>query len=343
MHAWLRSVATAIMRPVPAAFARSTIAVVALSTLVPASAATPSADYPSQPVRIVVPFGPGGGTDLAARTLAERLGPALGTSVLVENRPGGNSVIASRIVATAAPDGHTLLLTTDIHAINAAYAAQLPYDSLKDFAFVAQLTTSPLMLVANPASGIDSIADLVARAKAEPGKLGFASLGPSSPHYLGFEWFKRLAGIDIVDVPYKGGGQALVDTIGGQVALSLVVAGNGVKQARAGKLVAVAVTSPERTTIAPEVPTIAESGYPGFSLVNWYAILAPSGTPQPVVERLNREIGKALQNPELIARLDGAGQQVTTGSPTELEALVKHDIDRYRHMIELSGAKPEGR
>ena len=212
MHAGLRSVATAIMRVVPAAVVLPTMTVIALSTPVPASASTP-ADYPTQPIRIVVPFGPGGGTDLAARTLAERLGPALGTSVLVENRPGGNSVIASRLVATAAPDGHTLLLTTDIHAINAAYGAQLPYDSLKDFSFVAQMTTSPLMLVANPASGIASIADLVARAKADPGKLGFASPGPSSPHYLGFEWFKRIAGIDIVDVPYKGGSPAQLDAL----------------------------------------------------------------------------------------------------------------------------------
>lgn len=315
----------------------STLLALAASLAAPASAA----DYPTQPVRIVVPFGPGGGTDLAARAIAEQLAPALGKPVVVENRPGGNSVIASRIVATAPADGHTLLLTTDIHAINAAYATQLPYDSIRDFAFVAQLTTSPLMLVAYPGAGIGSVAELVRRAKAEPGKLSFASLGPSSPHYLGFEWFERLAGIDVVDVPYKGGGQALADTLGGQVSLSLIVAGNGIRQAKAGKLVAVAVTSPLRTSIAPEVPTIAESGYPEFAIVNWYGILAPAGTPPAIVERLNREIRRALREPAVIERLAGAGLEATTGSPADLEALVRRDIDKYRRIIALTGAKPE--
>lgn len=317
-----------------------------LLTILTAFAATlpmpaPAADYPTGPVRIVVPFGPGGGTDLAARAIAEQLSPALGKPVVVENRPGGNSVIASRIVATAPADGHTLLLTTDIHAINAAYAAQLPYDSLKDFSFVAQLTTSPLMLVAHPSTGVQSVAELVRRAKAEPGKLSFASLGPSSPHYLGFEWFKRMAGIDVVDVPYKGGGQALADTLGGQVSLSLIVAGNGIRQAKAGKLLAVAVTSPQRTPIAPEVPTIAESGYPEFAIVNWYAILAPAGTPPAVVARLNAEIGRALREPAVTERLAGAGLEPTTGSPAELEALVRRDVDKYRRIIALTGAKLE--
>lgn len=302
-----------------------------------------AADYPTQPVRIVVPFAPGGGTDLAARAIAEQLAPALGKPVVVENRPGGNSVIASQIVATAPADGHTLLLTTDIHAINAAYAAQLPYDSLKDYAFVAQLTTSPLMLVAHPSAGVGSVAELVRRAKAEPGKLSFASLGPSSPHYLGFEWFKRMADVDIVDVPYKGGGQALADTLGGQVGLSLIVAGNGIRHAKAGKLVAVAVTSPQRTAIAPDVPTIAESGYPEFAIVNWYGILAPAGTPPAIVERLNREIGRALREQAVIDRLAGAGLEPTTGSPSELEALVRRDIDKYRRIIEMIGAKPGAR
>lgn len=299
------------------------------------------ADYPTQTVRIVVPFGPGGGTDLAARAIAEQLTASLGKPVLVENRPGGNSVIASQAVAAAPADGHTLLLTTDIHAINAAYARKLPYDSLTGFAFVAQLTTSPLMLVAHPSSGMQTVAELVRRAKAAPGRLTFASLGPSSPHYLGFEWFERMAGIDVVDVPYKGGGQALADTLGGQVDLSLIVAGNGIRQARAGKLLALAVTSPRRTAIAPDVPTIAESGYPEFALVNWYAILAPAGTPPAIVERLNREIGRALREQSVIDRLVGAGLEPTPGTPAELETLVRQHVDKYRRIIALTGAQLE--
>ncbi|HQY28227.1 MAG TPA: tripartite tricarboxylate transporter substrate binding protein [Burkholderiaceae bacterium] len=315
------------------------ITLFALATWLPGPAV--AADYPSQSVRIVVPFAPGGGTDLAARAIAEKLTTSLGKPVVVENRPGGNSVIASQIVATAPADGHTLLLTTDIHAINAAYAAPLPYDSLKDFAFVAQLTTSPLMLVAHPSSGVQTVADLVRRAKAEPRRLSFASLGPSSPHHLGFEWFERMAGIDVVDVPYKGGGQALADTLGGQVELSLIVAGNGIRQARAGKLNAVAVTSPQRTAIAPDVPTVAESGYPDFAIVNWYAILAPAGTAPGIVDRLNREIRRALSDKAVIDRLVGAGLEPTTGSPAELEALVRRDVDKYRRIIALTGAKLE--
>src|SRR5512140_3805902 len=302
-----------------------------------------AADFPSQTVRIMVPFAPGGGTDVMARTLAERLAPVLGVAVLVDNKPGGNSVIASRLVASAPPDGHTLLLTTDIHAINAAYGGALPYDSLKDFAFVSQLTTSPLMLLAHPSVGVRTLGDVVSQAKAQPGKLSFASLGSSSPHYLGFEWFKRMAGVDIMDVPYKGGGQALVDLLGGQVSLSLIVAGNGIKQAKAGKLVALAITSPTRNAVAPDVPTFAESGYPEFSLLNWYAILAPAGTSPAVVARLSREIGKIMHEPAVIERVLAAGLDPVTGTPAELEALVRRDIERYRRIIVLTGAKPEER
>ena len=291
----------------------------------------------------MVPFAPGGGTDVVARTLAERLAPVFGVPVLVDNKPGGNSVIATRQVALAPPDGHTLLLTTDIHAINAAYGGALPYDSLKDFAFVTQLTTSPLMLLAHPSAGMRTLGDVVTQAKAQPGRLSFASLGSSSPHYLGFEWFKRMAGIEMIDVPYKGGGQALVDLLGGQVNLSLIVAGNGIKQARAGKLAALAITSPTRNALAPEVPTFAESGYPEFSLLNWYAIMAPAGTPPAVLARLSREIGIVMRDPAVAERISAVGLDPVTGTPAELEALLRRDIERYRRIIALTGAKPEER
>jgi tripartite-type tricarboxylate transporter receptor subunit TctC len=317
----------------------SFLAAAALFALAPAGAA----DFPSQAIRIVVPFAPGGGTDVVARTLAERLAPVFGVPVLVDNKPGGNSVIATRQVALAPADGHTLLLTTDIHAINAAYGGALPYDSLKDFAFVTQLTTSPLMLLAHPSAGMRTLGDVVTQAKAQPGRLSFASLGSSSPHYLGFEWFKRMAGVDIIDVPYKGGGQALVDLLGGQVNLSLIVAGNGIKQAKAGKLVALAITSPTRNAVAPDVPTFAESGYPEFSLLNWYAILAPAGTPPAVVARLSREIGNVMRDPAVIERITAVGLDPVTGTPADLEALVRRDIDRYRRIIALTGAKPDDR
>jgi tripartite-type tricarboxylate transporter receptor subunit TctC len=301
------------------------------------------AAFPTKPIRILVPFPPGGGTDVAARALAEHFGKEFGQPTIVENRPGGNSIIAIDAVAKAAPDGHTLLLTTDFHAINAAFGVGLPYDSLKDFAFVAQVSTSPLMLVAYPGTGAKAIGELVAAAKASPGKLSFASLGTSSPHYLGFEWFKRMAGIALIDVPYKGAGPAIADLLGGQVNLMFIVAANGIRQARAGKMVALAVTGPVRAGVAPEVPTFAESGFPEFVLLNWYGILAPAGTPRDVIVRLNAAIVGALATPAVVERLAGVGVDPAPGTPEALEDWIRKDIERYRRIIALTGARPEGR
>jgi tripartite-type tricarboxylate transporter receptor subunit TctC len=299
--------------------------------------------FPSRPLKILVPFPPGGGTDVAARALAEHLGRDFAQPVVVDNRPGGNSVIATEALARSAPDGHTLLLTTDFHSINAAFGLRLPYDPLKDFAFVAQVSTSPLMLVAHPSAGVKTLGELAAAAKQGPGKLSFASLGTSSPHYLGFEWWKRMAGLDILDVPYKGGGPALADLLGGQVKLMFIVAANGVRQARAGKLVALAVTGPGRASVAPEVPSFAEAGYPDFVLLNWYGVLAPAGTPREAVTKLNAAIVAALNTPAVIERLAGVGVDAHPGTPEQLEDWVRKDIERYRKIIELTGAKPDGR
>ena len=299
--------------------------------------------FPSRPLRILVPFPPGGGTDVAARALGEHLTRELGQPVVVDNRPGGNSVIATEALARAEPDGHTLLLTTDFHSINAAFGIALPYDSLKDFAFVARVSTSPLMLVTQPGAGVRTLGEAVAAARADPGKLSFASLGSSSPHYLGFEWFKRMAKLDLIDVPYKGGGPALAAVMGGQVTFSFVVASNGIRQAKAGKLVALAVTGPSRASVASEVPTFAESGYPEFVMLNWYGILAPAGTPRTAIARLNGSIIAGLKTAEVQGRLAGAGVDAAPGTPEELEAWVRNDIAHYRRMIELTGAKPEGR
>ena len=299
--------------------------------------------FPSRPLKIIVPFPPGGGTDVAARALAEHLGREFGQPVVVDNRPGGNSVIATEAVARSAPDGYTLLLTTDFHSINAASGIRLPYDSLKDFAFVAQVSTSPLMLVANPSVPLKTLAELAAAAKRSPGALSFASLGSSSPHYLGFEWWKSMAAIDILDVPYKGGGPALTDLLGGQVNLMFIVAANGIRQARAGKLTALAVTGPTRASVAPEVPTFAESGYPEFVLLNWYGVLAPAGTPRETVAKLNRAIVAALNTPAVSERLAGVGVDAHPGTPEQLEDWVRKDVERYRKIIARTGVKFDAR
>ena len=199
------------------------------------------------------------------------------------------------------------------------------------------------MLVTYPAAGWKTLAAAVAAAQASPGKLSFASLGTSSPHYLGFEWFKRMAKLDMIDVPYKGGGPALAAVMGGQVSFSLIVASNGIRQARAGKLVALAVTGPARASVAPEVPTFAESGYPQFVLLNWYGILAPAGTPRAAIQRLNASIVAGLATAEVQGRLVTAGVDAAPSTPEELEAWVRNDIAHYRRMIEITGAKPEGR
>jgi tripartite-type tricarboxylate transporter receptor subunit TctC len=319
------------------------IFVAALAALALGAPQALAQSFPTKPIRILVPFPPGGGTDVAARALGEHLTKELGQPAVVENRPGGNSIIATDAVAKAAPDGHTLLLTTDFHSINAAFGAGLPYDSLKDFAFVARVSTSPLMLVAHPATNAKTLGELVAAAKATPGKVSFASLGTSSPHYLGFEWFKRMAGVNILDVPYKGGGPALADLLGGQVNLMFIVAANGIRQARAGKLVALAVTGPTRAAVAPDVPTFAESGYPEFVLLNWYGILAPAGTSRDAVARLNAAIVAALATPAVAERLAGVGVDPAPSTPEALEEWIKQDIERYRRIIALTGAKPEGR
>lgn len=307
------------------------------------SGAASAQTFPSKTLRILVPFPPGGGTDVTARALGEYLGRDLGHPVVVDNRPGGNSMIATDALARAQPDGHTLLLTTDFHSINAAFGTVLAYDALKDFAFIARVSTSPLMLVTHPQSGFRTLGEAIAAIRANPGKLGFASLGTSSPHYLGFEWFKRLAKLDMIDVPYKGGGPALAAVMGAQVGFSFVVASNGIRQANAGKLVPLAVTGPTRAGVAPEVPTFAESGFPEFVMLNWYGVLAPAGTPRAVVQRLNASIVAGLGTAEVQARLASAGVDAAPSTPEELEAWVRKDITHYRHMIRLTGAKPDGR
>lgn len=317
--------------------------IVTAASLALASGVALAQGFPTKPLRILVPFPPGGGTDVAARALGEQMAKEFGQPVVVENRPGGNSIIATEALARSAPDGHTLLLTTDFHSINAAFGAGLPYDSLKDFAFVAQVSTSPLMLVAHPSAGAKSLAELTGAAKASPGSLSFASLGTSSPHYLGFEWWKRMAGVELIDVPYKGGGPALADLLGGQVKLMFIVAANGIRQARAGKLVALAVTGPKRAAVAPEVPTFAESGYPEFVLLNWYGVLAPAGTPRETVARLNAATVTALGVPAVVERLAGVGVDPAPGTTGEFEAWVRRDIERYRRIIALTGVRPEGR
>lgn len=298
-------------------------------------------EFPTKPIRIIVPYPPGGGTDTAARPLAQKMTESMGQPVLIENRPGASEMIGTEAVARAAPDGYTVLLTTNAFAINAAQQIKLPYDPARDFAPVAPLITTPFMLVANPKLAASSIPELVALAKAQPGKLNYASLGSGTPHHMAMEWFKLLAGVNIVAVPYKGVGPGLTAVIAGEVEMMLTGLTAGLTQVKGGKLRAMAVTTSSRAPAAPAVPTIAESGYPEYSALAWYGVLAPAGTPPGVISRLNAEFVKALNAPDIGERFAKIGVDPAPGTPAALQELIQRETQLWAKVIEATGIKPQ--
>lgn len=297
-------------------------------------------DFPSKPIRIIVPYPPGGGTDTAARPLAQKMSESLGQPVIVENRPGASEVIGTEAVARAAPDGYTLLLTTNAFAINPSLQAKLPYDSARDLAPVAALVTTPFMLVATPQLAAKSVGELVKLAKAQPGKLNFASFGVGTPHHLAMEWLKMLAGVDIVAVTYKGVGPGLTAVMAGEVELMFTGLTAGLAQVKAGKVKALAVTTAKRSPAAPDVPTIAESGYPEYEALAWYGILAPAATPAPVVSRLNAEFVKALNSADIRERFGKMGVDPAPGTPADLKKLIERETELWAKVIKATGIKP---
>ena len=254
--------------------------------------------YPDRQIRIIVPFPPGGGSDVVARTVANALSTQLGQSVIVDNRPGGQTIIGSQVVANAAPDGYTLLsCTADQTAINVAFDLKLPFDPIKSFTSISGIGAASLVLLASKKSGLTSVADLVAKAKAEPGKLSFGSLGPSSPHFLLFTLFKQLAGIDVVDVPYRGTAQAATDLVGGQIDLVLIGGTTANGLASDGKGTLLATTGATRNVFAPTAPTLAESGFPTMIYYSRFGLCGPAGMPSEIVVKLNSEVQRALKEP----------------------------------------------
>src|SRR3989442_8716503 len=257
-----------------------------------------AADYPSRPIRLVVPYPPGGGTDTVARPLGQKLNESLGQPIVIDNRGGASEIIGTEVVARAAPDGYTLLMTTNAFAINMAFERKLPYDPVRDFAPVGRLIPTPFMLVAHPGLKAASLRELIVLAKAQPGKLNYASLGSGTPHHLAMEWFKVLAGVDIVAVPYKGVAPGLAAVTAGEVQLMLTGLTAGLAQVKGGKLRALAVTTAARSSAAPEIPTVAESGFAGYDALAWYGVLAPAAPPRVVFVRLHAEIAKATVPPD---------------------------------------------
>jgi len=307
---------------------------VAVSTLAQAQS------FPQRPVRIVVPFPPGGGVDITARAIAAELAKQFGQPVTVENRPGAGGNIAAAEVAKASPDGHTLFLTLNaLHAISPVLYSKLPFDALKDFAWVTTLVQFNNVLVTRADGPANSVQDLVAQAKAQPGKITFASSGNGTNLHLTGELFKMRAGVDLVHVPYKGSGPAMTDLLGGQVQVMFETIPAAISHIRGGKLKALGVTGASRSPLFPQVPTIAESGLPGFEVQSWYGLVAPAATPKDIVARLNAEAVKGANAKAFHDRLEPLGFEVITGTPERMGEMVKADAARWAPVVKASGAK----
>jgi tripartite-type tricarboxylate transporter receptor subunit TctC len=297
--------------------------------------------WPSKPVRFIVPFPPGGSTDLAARTLADKLTRALGAQVVVENRAGGGGAIGTTEVARAAPDGYTILFAADPVTTLQLVVKNLQFDVLRDFAAVTQVTTQPLAVAVHASLPVSTLQELVAYAKANPGKLSFAHSGTGTGQHMSGELLKKMAGIDIVHVPYKGGGPAVQDLVGGQVPMGVLGSTPLIPHHKAGRIRIVAFTSKERFAPMPEIPTVHESGFPGFDTGQWLGLLAPRGTPPEVISRLHGESAKALALPDVKERLAQAALEPVGNTPQQFLAVIRADIERWTRLGRELGLEPQ--
>jgi tripartite-type tricarboxylate transporter receptor subunit TctC len=313
--------------------------------LLPAALAPPCAaaqGYPAKAIRMIVPFLPGGPNDILGRVIAQKLTEQLGQQMVVDNRGGAGGIIGAELAARAVPDGYTLLLGgTASLSINPGLHRKLPYDPLKDFAPVSLVGTAPSILVTHPSLPVKTVRDVIALARAKPGQLNFASAGIGTPPHLAGELFKSIAGVDMVHVPYKGGGPALVDLIAGQVNMYFSGISAALPLVKDGKLRGIAVTSARRTALMPDTPTIAESGLPGYEVGNWYAIVAPAATPKAIVMRLNHEIVTALAVQDVKRRFVELAADPVGSTPEELLKYNRSEIAKWARVIKSAGIKPE--
>ncbi len=314
------------------------IALAASMTLAASPAAAQS--YPSKPIRILVGFSPGGGTDVMARLIGQKLTEAWNAQVIVENRPGAGGVLAADLTAKAAPDGYTLMIGhVNSHGIAPAAYAKMPYDAVRDFAPIILIGTTPNMLVANPATGAKTIEDIVRNARAEPGKLTFGSAGNGSSQHLATEMFKLAAKVDVLHVPYKGSGQMIPDLIAGQIGYSFDTMTAITPHVKSGKVTPIATTRLKRSPAYPNLPTVAELGYSGFDVSTWYGLMAPAGTPPEIVARLNREVDRILTLPDVKEKLNTVGAEDGGGSPEQFGKFVRDEIAKYARVVKEAGVK----
>ncbi len=297
--------------------------------------------YPTKPVRLVVPYPPGGTTDFVAREVASKIGDAWGRQVVIDNRPGAGTLIGLALGARSAPDGYTITFGTSAGlAVNPALGVKMPFDPLRDFVPIGLMVYVPYLLVVNPALPVRSVKELIDLAKAQPGKLNFASPGVGTPNHLGIELLSIVAGVKFVHVPYKGGAAAVTDLVAGQVQILFSGTPQVSSFVKAGRLRVIAVATPKPTRVAPEFPPIAET-YPGFDCNTWYGLLAPAGTPAAIVGKFNAELNRALSDPGVIQRLLDQGVEATPGTPAAFRQLIVAENERWRMVIKSAGITPE--
>ncbi len=298
------------------------------------------ASFPSRPLRMVVPFAPGGGTDVLARIFGQKLAAMWPNAVAVDNRPGASATIGTEIVARAKPDGLTMLLIADTHAINVSLYKKLPYDPVKDFSPVILLATAPHIVVVHPSVPANSLKELIDYAKSRPGALNYSSSGPAGTSYVLTEILRAATGINLVHIPYKGGGPAMTALVAGETQVTIAPAVTTLSPWRNNRARPLAVLSPQRSALLPGIPTLAESGYPSIVYESWYGVLAPAGTPAEIVNKVNADIQKAMALPDVKAQLEAQGLQAAGGSAADFERFIRLEIDKWAKAIKAAGVPP---
>jgi len=298
-------------------------------------------DYPTRPIRIIVPQSPGASTDITARLVAQGLNEAFKQPVIVDNRPGSSGIAGTELVARAAPDGYTLMVVASSFSINPALGRKLPYDSIRDFTTVTQLSKFPNMLAAHPSAPVKTLQDVIAYARAKPGQLNYASAGVATGTHMTVELLKFMTGIDLLHVPYKGGGPAMTAAIGGQTQLVVGTSVGMLTHVRAGKLRAIAVTSAHRSAAAPDIPTFAESGVPGYEHEPWNGMFGPAGLPKSVLARVNAEVARILRSPEVKNIFERDAADVVGSTPEQFGAVLKAEIAKWTKVAKAAGIRPE--
>jgi len=316
------------------------LALLAFSLTLSAPVASWAQDYPSKPVRIIVPFGAGGPADVFSRQLAQHLSESLKQSFVVEDRPGAGSIIGSDAVAKSAPDGYTLLTMSNTHTVNESLTPNKPFQLMRDFVPVAAINYSDLVMVIHPSLPAKDLKEFIALAKSKPGELNYASSGPGTPYHMAGELFKSLSGTNLVHVPHKASGEMRNSVIGGHVQMTFDAITTMASNVKAGQVRALGTSASKRSTVLPDVPTIAEAGVPGYETTIWLGIMAPAGTPKVIVDKLNAEINKAINRPDVKEAWDKQGAVPMVMSPAEFDAYLRKDIDKWAQVVKAAGLAP---